>query len=156
EEKYRDSKLAFKDANRACDLTEWKNPYALEALAVAAAAIGDFPGAVKWQTKALEDPAYAKAAPYARGRLAGFEAKKVVRMPIPIKNRTDPNEFVARGNNFYANGEYERAISDYDTAIRLDPKNAKAFYGRACARVRRDEDSKALADFTETIKLDPK
>ena len=27
-------------------------------------------------------------------------------------------------------GQYERAIQDYDEAIRLDPQNALAYYGR--------------------------
>jgi tetratricopeptide (TPR) repeat protein len=153
--KFHDLKQALKDADRACELTEWKDPYAIEALAAAAAAMGDFVGAVKWQKQALENPAYA-ASPQGKLRLASYEAKRVIRYAPPIRDRTDAREFVTRGNHYYTNGEYDNALRDFDEAVRLDPKNAKAYYGRACARTRLDQDVKALADFSEAIKLDPK
>jgi tetratricopeptide (TPR) repeat protein len=154
--KQHDSKQAFKDADRACELSGWKDPYALEVLAAAAAALGDFAGAVKWQKKAMEDPAYAKNARRAQERLTSYEAKRAIRLPPPIRDASDAREFVTRGNHYFVSGDLEQAIRDYDEAIRLDPKSAKAYYGRACARVMRDEDSKAVADFTQAIKLDPK
>lgn len=153
--KHLDPKLAHKDGERACELTEWKDPFALEVLAAAAAALGDSTGAVKWQKKAMENPRYGRTAG-AAARLAAYESGRVVRFPPPIRDRTDAREFVARGNHYFTTGEYDKAVRDFDEAIRLDPKSAKAYYGRGCARARRDEDSRAVADFTEAIKLDPK
>ncbi len=50
--KYRNGDLAFADARRACQLTEWKQPEILGALAAACAELGDFDKAVEWQTLA--------------------------------------------------------------------------------------------------------
>src|SRR5262249_32526764 len=50
---YRDGKLAVASANRACELTSWRDPGELEVLAAACAEAGDFASAVRWQQKVL-------------------------------------------------------------------------------------------------------
>ncbi len=47
----RDAKRAVDLARIACELTRWQEAGALDALARASAAIGDFKSAVKWQIK---------------------------------------------------------------------------------------------------------
>ncbi len=47
----RDAKLALDLARTACELTRWQEAGALDTLARASAAIGDFNSAVRWQTK---------------------------------------------------------------------------------------------------------
>ena len=56
----RDGKRAVELAREACELTQWKDPNHLDTLAAAYARSGDFASAVKWQTKALEDPGFRK------------------------------------------------------------------------------------------------
>ena len=53
-------------------------------------------------------------------------------------------------------GDCEKAIADYTEAIRLDPKDAKAYYNRGVAYGEKGERDKAIADFTEAIRLNPK
>jgi len=55
-------------------------------------------------------PNYAKIALYAATRLAAFESKGVIRFAPPIRDRSDPREYVARGNHYYRNGEFDNAL----------------------------------------------
>ena len=47
-------KQAVEYANKACDLTGWKNANYLSTLAAAYAEVGNFDEATKWQTKCIE------------------------------------------------------------------------------------------------------
>ena len=48
----------------------------------------------------------------------------------PIENPTSAEDYVDRGNEFYDQDNYQAAISDYDEAIRLDPKYTRAHENR--------------------------
>ena len=39
-----------------------------------------------------------------------------------IEDLTSAEAYVDRGNEFYYQGDYQAALSDYDEAIRLDPE----------------------------------
>jgi rhomboid protease GluP len=47
-------------------------------------------------------------------------------------------------------------FADYNEAIRLDPKNAEAYYNRGNSYLKKGDWNKAIADFTEAIRLNPK
>ena len=51
--------------------------------------------------------------------------------------------------------EYNKAIKDYDEAIRLNPKYSDAFHGRALAWEKRADPDGAAQDLAEAIRLDP-
>ena len=74
----RDSKKAVEYGFRACELSNWKDPFCLGTLAAAYAEAGKFPEAVKWQSRALDFPdIYGKSATdSARQRLLLYEAHK--------------------------------------------------------------------------------
>jgi uncharacterized caspase-like protein len=61
-----------------------------------------------------------------------------------------------RGNDYYSEGEYDKALSDFNQTIRLDPKYAAAYVNRGFIyNMIKDEYDKAIADFSEAIKLNP-
>ena len=75
--KYRDGKKAVEFANKACELSEWKDPNYVDTLAAAYAEAGDFPQAIKWAQQYLESPNLAeKDITEGKSRLALYRAGK--------------------------------------------------------------------------------
>ena len=77
-----------------------------------------------------------------------------------IESRKAGNEMlaqlhVARGVEWAAKGDYDRAIADHTTALKLDPKTADAHYFRATAWSNKGEFERAIADFDVAAKLKP-
>lgn len=60
-----------------------------------------------------------------------------------------------RGVAFYLREQYSRAISDYNEAIRLAPKNATFWSHRGYAFQRDRQYERALSDFSENIRINP-
>jgi tetratricopeptide (TPR) repeat protein len=76
----RNGKKAVEEATKACELTDWKNADYLDTLSVAYAEVGDFEQAIRWQKKALEEPAYQKEqGKIARAKLTQFGEKQPFR-----------------------------------------------------------------------------
>jgi tetratricopeptide (TPR) repeat protein len=63
--------------------------------------------------------------------------------------------FVNRGIAYRRIGDVERAIRDYDEAIRLNPRAADAFNNRGNAFRARNDFARAIRDYDEAIRLDP-
>jgi lipoprotein NlpI len=61
-----------------------------------------------------------------------------------------------RGGEWNERGAYDRAITDYDVTIRLDPKFARAYYARGNAWSGKGESDKAIADYDAAIRISPK
>lgn len=60
-----------------------------------------------------------------------------------------------RGIEWGKKREYDRALADYDEAIRLDPRSAAYRNSRANVWRLKGDDAKALADYDEAVRLDP-
>jgi lipoprotein NlpI len=63
--------------------------------------------------------------------------------------------FHSRGVEWIGKRDYDRAIADYDEAIRLDPHDALAYYNRGVAWHGKHDYDRAIVDYDQTIRLDP-
>jgi tetratricopeptide (TPR) repeat protein len=58
-----------------------------------------------------------------------------------------------RGNALSKKGDDNKAIIDYDEAIRLDPKFAPAYNDRGLVWYRKGDYDKAIADYDEVVSI---
>ena len=70
-------------------------------------------------------------------------------------NGEDAEFHLRRGLASAAKKEYDRAIADFDQAIKLNPNDAFAYLDRGLAWDDKGEYDKAIADFDQAIKLNP-
>jgi len=90
----------------------------------------DFDGAIYYYTQAI-----------ASGKLAKPDLATVLN---------------SRGAAYDLKGEAEKAIADFDAAIRLKPDYGEAYVNRGLAWARKRDYDRAIADFTEATALDPR
>lgn len=64
--------------------------------------------------------------------------------------------FSRRGTAYYAKEDYDRAIADFDQAIKLNPKDGETSATRGFSYSMKNQNDQAIADFSMAIKLDPK
>ncbi len=74
---------------------------------------------------------------------------------FPLAREPNAFAFVKRGNAWVEKNEYDKAIKEYDEAIRLNPKYAYAYTCRGIAWSSKKEYDKAFKDFDEAIRIDP-
>jgi len=72
------------------------------------------------------------------------------------RNAKGAAELVARGDDRLASKEYDKALDDYNEALRLDPSCAAAYAARGRAWAKKHYRDREVADLTEAIRLDPK
>jgi lipoprotein NlpI len=60
-----------------------------------------------------------------------------------------------RGNTYQGKGDYERAIVEYDIAIKLKPDYAEAYFARGRAHFALAQFAAAVTDFNQSLKLEP-
>ncbi len=63
--------------------------------------------------------------------------------------------FESRGIAYRAKGDNNRAIQDYDQAIRLNPNFANAFVNRGIVYESKQQYDRAIQDFDQAIRLNP-
>jgi tetratricopeptide (TPR) repeat protein len=58
-----------------------------------------------------------------------------------------------RGNSWSLRGDFDMALSDFSTAILLDPDSAHSFYARAGVWLQKNDYKNAISDATEALRL---
>src|SRR3954451_17544471 len=74
------------------------------------------------------------------------------------QSETQANRAIAYSNRsgaYRLKGEHDRAIADYDEAIRLNPDQAFTYANRGAAYRLKGEYDRAIADLSEAIRLKP-
>lgn len=69
------------------------------------------------------------------------------------RNPEDAHFFVARAINYTAQGDFSKALLDYNAAIQLDINDAYSWMRRGLTKVSLKDLNGALADYTQSIKL---
>jgi tetratricopeptide (TPR) repeat protein len=72
-----------------------------------------------------------------------------------LRLHPDSGALTVRAWAWKQKGEADKAIADFDEAIRLDPNNSLALRVRGATWANKDDYAKALADFNEAIRVDP-
>lgn len=67
----------------------------------------------------------------------------------------DAGTLLARGDGHKSRGDLDRAIADYDAALKVDPKLADAHHHRGLAWRAKGDRRRALADFDAALRLRP-
>src|SRR5438045_2436655 len=71
-----------------------------------------------------------------------------------VRNPTrDPGAYNNRGNTYRRKGDYDRALRDFDDAIKLNPREAGSIYGRSQVYADKGDTGRAIADLDEAIRL---
>jgi len=63
--------------------------------------------------------------------------------------------FFHRGNAYVMKRQYDRAIEDYDQAIRLNPNDVKSFFNRGFTYSNKGQFDHAIEDYDQAIRLNP-
>lgn len=72
-----------------------------------------------------------------------------------VPKAMDAKALNARGNDFSAKNDFDRAIADYDAALTIDPANVEALNSRAMAWRAKGDRRKALTDLDAALRLKP-
>ena len=63
------------------------------------------------------------------------------------------NAYHYRADAYKANGQFKKALADYNKIITLSPKDPFKYYARALAYIQRNDCSAAIEDLNQAIKL---
>jgi tetratricopeptide (TPR) repeat protein len=72
------------------------------------------------------------------------------------KPSLDAESYNNRGAAYAKEGEYDKAISDFNKAIELNPRYADAYNNRGAAYAKKGEYEKAISDYSKAIELNPR
>jgi tetratricopeptide (TPR) repeat protein len=74
---------------------------------------------------------------------------------LPRALQSQRTQAISAANRAVTEGDYDRAIADYNEAIRLDPKDVNAYIYRGFAYGAKGDHYRAVTDYSEAIRLGP-
>ena len=92
----------------------------------------------------------------ARGALDGAVDHYNAILALDVPHHTASIAVQNRGNIYRAKKDTERALRDYEQAIRLNPANAGAYANRGSILAERGDHDAAILDYNEAIRFEPK
>ena len=66
------------------------------------------------------------------------------------------DDYLANGDSFYQEQNYDSAINSYSEALKLDSNNAVAYVKRGDTYENKEDYDRAMTDYNQALKLDPK
>lgn len=81
---------------------------------------------------------------------------KLEAQPVSTPKPPDFAFYQNRANGNFVMGEYDAAITDYNKAVELNPKEPDIYFSRGLAYFNKQSYTPAIADFDKVIELDPK
>jgi tetratricopeptide (TPR) repeat protein len=102
-----------------------------------------------------EQERQAKAASEANAKRKAEEAEQQRLAAVKAEQERQAKAAADRGLAYLKNGDNDRAIADYNEAIRLNPNYALAFANRGIAYHNKGDNDRAIIDYNEAIRLNP-
>lgn len=78
----------------------------------------------------------------------------VLTLPVLLEAADTFDDHFGRGLNHYKKRNFGFALKEFDSAIKIDPNVAKAYYFMGYARYKRKDFKGALKDFSQAYILD--
>jgi len=107
---------------------------------------------IEWGNKHFSSGSYDEAIESYSNALFQLKIKGLITAP-------DQRNIVAvtynRGLAYLENGNYDKALEDFDMVLHQDPDDAQAWYSRGTAYERMGNTDRALSDYTAAIECDP-
>jgi tetratricopeptide (TPR) repeat protein len=74
---------------------------------------------------------------------------------VDKKNEHYSHLYVSRGLVRLRQGEYDKALADFNDALKMTPKNARALYARGVAESRKNDRKQSAADLEAAAQIEP-
>lgn len=75
---------------------------------------------------------------------------------LKLDNKSRANVHIRRGDAYANKKDYDRALADYNEAIRLEPASAEAYNGRGVVYDKQGQPDRAIDDFDQALRHHPK
>jgi len=72
------------------------------------------------------------------------------------QQQDSPVDYKSRGRSYLEKGQNDDAISDFDKAIALNPKDAETYFFRGNAYYNKRQFDKAMSDYSKAIEINPR